>query len=158
MISLPRNGNGSGTPTLALSERERLGRLYRPHRAEQETTLRWDREDPTVHVWSADPVTWRKMERLGIAPSRESHSSGRLTGRWYRIPLARFRWGLKRPGVRRPGLRPPSRRVAVQTTVVDASSDTLGAPPARFPVPARRRLRDATLTSSDGRGGQGEAE
>ena len=34
-----------------------MARLYRPTRAEQETVMRWDREDDEVHVWSASPVT-----------------------------------------------------------------------------------------------------
>jgi hypothetical protein len=81
------------------------GRAYRPTRAEQETTIRWDREGEEVHVWSASPVTWRRLARLGIRPIRETP----VSGRGYRIPVSRFRWGLKRVGVRAPG-----RRVAVR--------------------------------------------
>ena len=87
-----------------------MARLYRPTRAEQETVLRWDREDDQVHVWSVSPVTWRKLERLGIRPVRETTSTGQVSGRFYRIPLNRFRWGLKRVGLRAPG-----RRVAVRS-------------------------------------------
>jgi len=86
-------------------------RAYHPTRAEQETILRWDREDDQVHVWTASPVTWRKLERLGIAPIRETpFPGGAVAGRSYRIPLSRFRWGLKRAGVKAPG-----RRVAVRS-------------------------------------------
>jgi hypothetical protein len=74
--------------------------LYRPTRAEQETVLRWDREDAQVSVWSASPVTWRRLERLGIRPVRETTCQSRVSGRFYRIPVARFRWGLKRVGGR----------------------------------------------------------
>jgi hypothetical protein len=69
-------------------------------RAEQETVLRWDEDEKLVHVWSASPVTWRKLARLGIEPHRETRRAGEVTGYFYRVPLARFRWGLKsaRPG------------------------------------------------------------
>jgi hypothetical protein len=71
---------------------------YHATRGEQETLLRWDRDDPTVHVWTADPVTWRKLERLGIPATRETRREGAVSGRFYLIPLSRFRWGLKRVG------------------------------------------------------------
>jgi hypothetical protein len=71
-------------------------------RAEQETVLRWEEDEKLVHVWSASPVTWRKLARLGIEPHRETRRADEVTGRFYRVPLARFRWGLKRasPGNR----------------------------------------------------------
>jgi hypothetical protein len=78
---------------------------YHATRAEQETILRWDREDPTVHVWTADPVTWRKLERLGIPATRETRREGSVSGRFYTIPLSRFRWGLKRAGTTGQNLR-----------------------------------------------------
>jgi hypothetical protein len=71
-------------------------RRVRPTRAEQETVARWDDEEKVVHLWSASPVTWRKLARLGIEPTRETTRDGELTGRFYRLPLARFLWGLKR--------------------------------------------------------------
>jgi hypothetical protein len=78
------------------------GRRDRPSRAEQETVVRWDRQDDHVHVWSADPVTWRKLERLGIPVVRETRSTGgAVSGRFYRIPRSRFAWGLKRVGTAR---------------------------------------------------------
>jgi hypothetical protein len=84
--------------------------IYRPTRAEQETVLRWDRGDDHVHIWSASPVTWRKLDRLGIRPTRETSYQGVVSGRCYRIPVSRFRWGLKRVGT-----QAPVRRVAVKT-------------------------------------------
>jgi hypothetical protein len=52
--------------------------IYRPTRAEQETVLRWDRAGEYVHLWSASPVTWRKLERLGIPTStRRAFPEGR---------------------------------------------------------------------------------
>jgi hypothetical protein len=45
-------------------------------RAEQETVIRWDRDSDEVSVWSADPVTWRRMARLGVAPRRETTTGG----------------------------------------------------------------------------------
>jgi hypothetical protein len=87
-------------------------RAYRPTRAEQETVLRWDREDGQVHVWSASPVTWRKLERLGVRPVQETISTGQMSGRFSRIPVNRFRWELKRVGLRAPGRRVAVRSVA----------------------------------------------
>jgi len=40
-------------------------------RSEQETAFRWDEDEKVVHVWSASPVTWRKLTGLGIEPHRE---------------------------------------------------------------------------------------
>ena len=42
--------------------------------AEQETVVRWDREGECVHLWSASPVTWRKLERLGVPHDPRSPS------------------------------------------------------------------------------------
>jgi hypothetical protein len=102
-------------PTLSVRPRPRqpatsAAAAYRPTRSEQETVIRWDRADDHVHVWSASPVTWRRMERLGLRPIRETIASGRVSGRFYVLPLRRFRWGLKRVGGQAPG-----RRVAVQS-------------------------------------------
>ena len=74
---------------------------FRPTKAEQETTIRWDLEEQVVHIWSAQPVVWRKMARLGVAIVRRSTVQGDEAGRFYRLPLAQFRWGLK--GLRRAG-------------------------------------------------------
>ena len=64
-------------------------------RAEQETVIRWNEEDKLVHIWSASPVTWRKLARLGIRPSRETTMAGQPSGKFYTVPWSRFRWGLK---------------------------------------------------------------
>ncbi|MCI0372779.1 MAG: hypothetical protein L0214_15710 [candidate division NC10 bacterium] len=95
--SLPPDDLEPPTP-----EAGRLMAHYHLTRAEQETTIRWDREDPTVHLWSADPVTWRKLARLGILATRETRCHGAVSGRFYTIPLNRFRWGVRR-GPSRPG-------------------------------------------------------
>ena len=77
-----------------------VGRNYALSRYEQETSIRWSRDpsDPYVYMFSASSVTWRKAERLGLAPTRTKKSYGTETGRWYRVPIARFAWGLKRKG------------------------------------------------------------
>jgi hypothetical protein len=104
--------------------------IYRLTRAEQETILRWDRETRTVHVWSADPVTWRKLARLGIPPTRETHLPGGVpSGRFYTIPLVRFSWGLKRAG----------------------TSDMARRLHPRIPRSPQGRPEDATSRPSDGR-------
>src|SRR5574338_42735 len=66
-------------------------------RAEQETVIRWDREEQVVHIWSADPVVWRKLARLGVAVREETTHKGEITGRFYQpLPLALFKFGVKR--------------------------------------------------------------
>jgi hypothetical protein len=68
-------------------------------KAERETVIRWDEESKTITVWSASPVVLRKLARLGLTPTRESRRrTGEMHGRQYTIPLALFRWGLKRKG------------------------------------------------------------
>ena len=64
-------------------------------RSEQETTIRWDEGEQTVHIWSASPRTWRKLARLGVPPTKESARAGQVSGRFYIVPVAQFRWGLK---------------------------------------------------------------
>ena len=81
-------------------------------RAEQETVIRWDEAEQEVRIWSASPKTWRRMARLGVAPYRETTTGGAPSGRFYRVPAERFRWGTKRKAaagagahLRRPGVR-----------------------------------------------------
>lgn len=64
--------------------------------AEHETIIRWDREERVVNVYSADPVTWRRCEKLGLECWREERNrDGNVTGRDYRMALTDFRWGKK---------------------------------------------------------------
>jgi len=65
-------------------------------RAEQETVIRWDEDEQIVHIWSASPVTWRKMARLGVHPARETTAQGQPAGKVYTMPLGQFSWRLKR--------------------------------------------------------------
>jgi len=71
---------------------------YHPTRAEQETIIRWDREDPLAHVFSASPVVWRKLARLGLEPTRRSTVRGAEVGRFYKVPLGRLRWSIAKEG------------------------------------------------------------
>ena len=66
-------------------------------RAEQETVIRWDVEEQVVWIWTAEAKTIRKLARLGIEPHNETRSARTkgLTGKFYKLPLARFSWGLK---------------------------------------------------------------
>jgi hypothetical protein len=80
-------------------------------RSEQETVIRWDEEEKVVHVWSASPVTWRKMARLGIQPTKETTTRGEPSGKFYTVPLEGFRWRLKSTRAGNPGnlrKRPPA--------------------------------------------------
>ena len=68
-------------------------------KAEMETVIRWDREELLVHIWTADKTVMRKLDRLGVPVKEEIYAqrTGEVTGRFYQpIPLARFRFGLKR--------------------------------------------------------------
>jgi hypothetical protein len=73
-----------------------------------------------VSVWSADPVTWRKLARLGIAPIRETRfPGGVVSGKFYTVPVTRFAWGLKRVGT--PRVLPPRRLVGLPGRSHDAA-------------------------------------
>jgi hypothetical protein len=95
-------------------------RAYHPTRAEQETILRWDREDDQVHVWTASPVNWRKLERLGITPIRETRFPGGAVGRPI-LPDSAEPVPLGAEAGRGQGPRTPR---SCQACGVDASSDT----------------------------------
>ena len=73
-------------------------------RAEQETTFRWDEEEQVVHVFTASPKVARKLGKLGLEPYKQTTCQGRPSGRFYRLPLDRFRWGLRQKA-RNPGGR-----------------------------------------------------
>ena len=97
---------------------------FRQTLAEQETLIRWDREDPTVHLFSANPAVWRKLARLGIEPLRRSTVQGEEAGRFYRVPVALLRWGLKseaRAAARRGRPSFPPRRPPVGDSAPPAS-------------------------------------
>lgn len=106
--------------------------MLKPHPqtlAEQETIIRWDRDDPQVHLFSANPAVWRKMARLGIDPARRSTVQGREAGRFYIFPVPMLRWGLKsqaRAAATRARRLPPPRRqgITVISEGVDASDGT----------------------------------
>jgi hypothetical protein len=72
--------------------------MARITRYEQETIVRWNEDEEAVFIYSASPVTWRKCIRLGLRLKKSSRwPDGEESGRWYEVPKAMFRWGLKRP-------------------------------------------------------------
>ena len=73
-------------------------------RSERETLIRWDEAEQVVSVFSASPKVWRRLARLGLEPHKETTRGGKPSGRFYRLPLARFRWGLRQKA-RNPGGR-----------------------------------------------------
>jgi hypothetical protein len=79
-------------------------------RAEQETVITWNDDAKEVAIWSASPVTWRKLDRLGIHPVRETLLQGKPAGKFYRLPFGLFRWG--RRGKDRVGGNPDALRRA----------------------------------------------
>jgi hypothetical protein len=58
------------------------------------------------------------MARLGVAPYRETTNGGTPSGRFYRVPVERFRWGTKRRAAAGAGLhlRRPAVRLAAGRT------------------------------------------
>jgi len=61
-------------------------------------------------IWSAQLSVIRKLLRLGFQPTPETRRrDGRLHGCEFRLPLASFRWGLKRRAARKTPLVPPER-------------------------------------------------
>lgn len=94
-------------------------------KAEQETTVRWDEDSKLVSIWSGSPVTWRKMARLGIRPTRETTTQGAPTGKSYTLPLDLFRWGVKR---RRGSTGNPEalRRFRQSKRLADSGQDAAG--------------------------------
>ena len=74
-------------------------RRVSPHPRRARTVIRWDRAADQVHIWSAYPVTWRKLARLGFAPVRETRApGGAVSGRVHPVSVTRFAWGLERVG------------------------------------------------------------
>jgi hypothetical protein len=68
-------------------------------RNDQQTVVTWDDDEQVVRVWSSSPKSWRLLEKLGLRPHRETRlPNGRPApvGKFYKLPLARFRWGLKK--------------------------------------------------------------
>lgn len=96
-------------------------------RAEQETIIRWDAEEPTAYIYSADPKTWRKMVRLGIAIHKETTMAGKPSGRFYCVPLARLRWRIVPEGAR-PSHRgnPDGLRKAQEARRLKVETENLG--------------------------------
>ncbi len=69
---------------------------YKFSKEEQETTIRFDGNLDTVHVFTAYPAIKRKLDRLGFTPRKVSRMGGAEIGWFYHVPYTQFRWGLKR--------------------------------------------------------------
>ncbi len=67
-------------------------------RTEQETLIRWDAGNGTVHVWTCEPKTLRKLARLGYRSTKRQGP-----GAWF--VLEKRAVTLRRPRSR-PGLVP----------------------------------------------------
>ena len=81
-------------------------------REEAETVIRWDRATDTVTIWTADPVTIRKVAKCGHEPvSVSRRRDGQVRGYEFRIPHDQFRWRAKKravgPGSGFKGSKPP---------------------------------------------------
>ena len=71
--------------------------MARMEPGEREVVIRWDDDERIVTFWAASGPVIRKLLRLGFKPTHEARRrDGRLHGCEFRLPLERFRWGLKR--------------------------------------------------------------
>ena len=68
-------------------------------RAEQETSIIWDEEEKIAHIYTASPVTMRKLDKL-VAQHPEEYSrtwveqeGARITAAKYTVPCRRIRFG-----------------------------------------------------------------
>jgi hypothetical protein len=97
-------------------------------KAEQETIIRWDEEERLVHVYSASPVIWRRLEREGFAVREETFHKGELRGRFYEpFPLSELTWRKKRPRTLTPEQREAAREriLKLRASVNKQGSDEL---------------------------------
>ena len=123
-------------------------------RAEQETIVLWDAADQVVSVYSASPKTWRRCARLGLEPVKVTRLEGQESGRFYRLPLAECRWGIK--AKRRPGERwalaaaREARKARLGSADLLRNSDSRQptAAPAPLTPPGRRRVPESANGSA----------
>lgn len=84
-------------------------------RAEQETTIVWDEEEKVARIWTASPVSMRKLDKLcGEFPGEYVKMSEERDGDG-RVVAARYRTGCKRVKFGRPASearREQGRRIA----------------------------------------------
>ena len=66
--------------------------------AEQEVTIRLDRQDGLAHICSAWPARSRRLERLYGPPKRVMERDGKVTPVFWAVPLAAIRAGRARRG------------------------------------------------------------
>lgn len=68
-------------------------------RAEQETSIVWDEEEKVAHIYTASPVTMRKLDKLCAAYPEEykrlwvEKAGERVTAAKYTAPSKRIRYG-----------------------------------------------------------------
>jgi len=64
---------------------------------ERETVIRFDETKADVEIWTASPVSARRMARAGVRPYRTtSAADGEKTGWFFRVPFDDLRWRLGR--------------------------------------------------------------
>ena len=67
---------------------------YNPTRAETETTIRWDTEEKIAHIYTADPISTRKLDKL-CAERPDTYRLVRrdANGAWYEAPAKMIKFG-----------------------------------------------------------------
>jgi hypothetical protein len=76
-------------------------------REERETTVRYDATRGEVRLWTADPVTVRKLARKGVRPVKTATTKGVETGWWFQVPYRAFRWSVNLKPRSRGGFQKP---------------------------------------------------
>lgn len=67
---------------------------YNPTRAETETTIRWDAEEKIAHIYTADPISTRKLDKLcAERPDTYKLVKRDNYGSWYSAPAKMIKFG-----------------------------------------------------------------
>lgn len=62
-------------------------------KSEQETTIRWDREERIAHIWTCDPTAIRRLDKLAFNfPDTYHLERADKYGKFYTAPMERIRF------------------------------------------------------------------
>jgi hypothetical protein len=60
--------------------------------SEIETIFRWAADEPALSIYTGAASIARRIEAKGYAPYKLAKVRGKVTGWFYRVPRAEFRW------------------------------------------------------------------
>lgn len=79
---------------------------YNLTRAEAETTIRWDAEEKIAHIYTADPISTRKLDKLcAERPDTYKLVKRDENGAWYEAPAKMIKFGKPPSEARREACR-----------------------------------------------------